>query len=143
MQRFDRYMTEHGMRRSPERAAVLAEVLQSERHFSVENLYELLTLKGVRLSMATLYNTMQMLVDAHVLRKVVIGDSPECSYELDTLPPHMHLVCTHCGKMKEVRDPNLITFMRTRKYTAFTPEHYELVVYGICSTCARKRTRRK
>lgn len=143
LERYQRYAQQHELRRSSERQTIVDEVLALDSHFTVDVLHELLGIKGQRVSRATVYNTLQLLVEAQVLRKIVLGDTLECTYELATLPPHVHLMCTTCGKLKEVRDPGFVTFMNTRKYTAFTGHQYDLLVYGTCSTCARKRHRRE
>ena len=94
------------------------------------------------MSRATLYNTIHLLVEAQLVRRHVF-DGLQVQYEKAGNTPHSHLICTSCGKLKEVRDPNFIAFMNARKFTAFTTDYYSLYVYGTCSTCARKHKRQR
>ena len=59
------------------------------------------------------------------------------------LLPHTHLICTTCGRVKEVKDTNFAAFMNARRFNAFNTDHYSLYVYGTCSSCARKSRRVK
>jgi Fur family ferric uptake transcriptional regulator len=93
-------------------------------------------------SRATLYNTIQLLVEAQLVRRHVF-EGLQVQYEKAGATPHSHLICTSCGKVKEVRDANFISYMNARKFTAFTTDFYSLYVYGTCSTCARKMKKRK
>jgi Fur family ferric uptake transcriptional regulator len=96
---------------------------------------------GFRVSRSTVYNTVELLIEAKMLRRHVF-EGMQAQYERITLP-HTHLICTTCGKVKEVRDTNLAAFMNARRFNAFNADHYSLYVYGTCSTCARKLKRAK
>ena len=92
-------------------------------------------------SKATLYNTLDVLVDAGlVVRHQITVQSVQ--YELriyaDT---HLHLVCTRCGTMRELRNSALKADMRNLKVSRFTPEYYCLYIYGLCSKCKFKQQR--
>lgn len=59
---------------------------------------------------------------------------------------HHHLICTRCGKIREVKDPKLLEVLSQKKFARFTTAYYALYVYGICSSCMqaeRKGLRRK
>ena len=88
-----------------------------------------------------LYNTLDVLVDAGlVVRHQITVQSVQ--YELriyaDT---HLHLVCTRCGTMRELRNSALKADMRNLKVSRFTPEYYCLYIYGLCSKCKFKQQR--
>lgn len=92
-------------------------------------------------SKATLYNTLDVLVDAGlVVRHQITVQSVQ--YELriyaDT---HLHLVCTRCGAIRELRNSALKADMRNLKVSRFTPEYYCLYIYGLCSKCKFKLQR--
>ena len=138
--KFDDFLAENGMRRTPERTAIVNHVLAATGHFTIDQLKQQLDEKDFYVSRATLYNTIDLLIQMGVLRRHVFEGLPP-QYERANVPVHSHLVCTVCGKVKEVRDNNFIAFMNTRKFTAFTQHYYALSVYGICNTCARKMKR--
>lgn len=137
-QAFSDYLSRTGRRRTPERFIILERVMAERGHFTIEELCEHLGADGVHVALATAYNTLQLLVDAGlVLRHRFGGGSSryECVHEA---VGHQHLVCSQCGKVKEVRDSSLAGYLRTKRYPSFTPTCYSLSIYGLCSECARK-----
>lgn len=138
LKRFDQFLEQKDLRRTPERVAILQRILTFQSHFTIEALMQALEQDAFHVSRATIYNTMQLLVEAQLLRRHVF-DGLQVHYEKAGATPHSHLICNVCGKVKEVRDPNFIAFMNARRFTAFTADYYSLYVYGTCSTCARKQ----
>lgn len=139
VRKFSDYLDAHGMRRTTERYAILRRVMGINGHFTIEELQQMIDSEGFRVSRSTVYNTVELLMDARLLRRHVF-EGMQAQYERITLP-HTHLICTTCGKVKEVRDPNFAAFMNARRFNAFNADHYCLYVYGTCSTCARKAKR--
>lgn len=142
IKKFDRFLDEKKMRKTPERFAILKRILSFQSHFTIEALMQSMEEDSFHVSRATLYNTIQLLVEAQLVRRHVF-EGLQVQYEKAGTTPHSHLICTHCGKVKEVRDANFIAYMNARKFTAFTTDFYSLYVYGTCSTCARKMKKRK
>ena len=141
VRKFSDYLDEHGMRRTPERYAILNRIMSINEHFTIEELQRMIDEDGFRVSRSTVYNTVELLIGAKMLRRHVF-EGMQAQYERITLP-HTHLICTNCGKVKEVRDPNFAAFMNARRFNAFNTDHYSLYVYGTCSTCARKLKRNR
>ena len=141
VRKFSDYLDAHGMRKTTERYAILNRILNITGHFTIEELQQMLDEDGFRVSRSTVYNTVELLMEAEMLRRHVF-EGMQAQYERITLP-HTHLVCTTCGKVKEVRDPNFAAFMNARRFNAFNADHYSIYVYGTCSTCARKSKRTK
>lgn len=139
VRQFSDYLDAHGMRKTTERYAILSHILNINGHFTIEELQQIINDDGFRVSRSTVYNTVELLMDAKMLRRHVF-EGMQAQYERITLP-HTHLICTNCGKVKEVRDPNFAAFMNARRFNAFNTDHYSLYVYGTCSTCARKLKR--
>ena len=139
MRKFSEYLDAHGMRKTTERYAILKRILDINSHFTIEELQQMIDSEGFRVSRSTVYNTVELLLDAQMLRRHVF-EGMQAQYERITMP-HSHLICTTCGKVKEVRDPNFAAFMNARRFNAFNTDHYSLYVYGTCSTCARKSKR--
>lgn len=141
VRKFSDYLDNHGMRKTTERYAILQRVLGTNGLFTVESLQQMLDGDGFRVSRSTVYNTLELLMATQIVRRHVF-EGMQAQYERITLP-HTHLICTTCGKIKEVRDPNFAAFMNARRFNAFNADHYCLYVYGTCSTCARKAKRGK
>lgn len=141
VRKFNEYLDAHGMRHTTERYAILNRIQGINGHFTIEQLQQMIEGDGFRVSRSTIYNTVELLIEAKMLRRHVF-ENMQAQYERVTLP-HTHLICTVCGKVKEVRDPNFAAFMNARRFNAFNADHYNLHVYGTCSTCARKLKRSK
>lgn len=139
VRRFTEYLDQHSMRRTTERYAILNLIMGINGHFTIEELQQMIEKDGFRVSRSTVYNTIELLIDAKMLRRHVF-EGMQAQYERIT-QPHTHLICTTCGKVKEVRDTNFAAFMNARRFNAFNTDHYCLYVYGTCSTCARKSRR--
>lgn len=141
IRKFSEYLDQHGMRKTTERYAILDHIMNINGHFTIEELQQMIDGDGFRVSRSTVYNTVELLIEAKMLRRHVF-EGMQAQYERIT-SPHTHLICTNCGKVKEVRDINFAAFMNARRFNAFNTDHYSLYVYGTCSTCARKLKRIK
>lgn len=141
VKKFNEYLDAHSMRKTTERYAILTRIMSINGHFTIEELQQMIEGDGFHVSRSTVYNTVELLIEAKMLRRHVF-EGMQAQYERITLP-HTHLICTTCGKVKEVRDPNFAAFMNARRFNAFNTDHYSLYVYGTCSTCARKIKRNR
>lgn len=141
VKKFADFLDTKQKRKTPERFAILDCILSLNCHFTIEYLQRMMDSTPFRVSRATLYNTMELLTQCGVIRRHVFeGMQPQ--YERVYITPHSHLICTECGKVKDVRDNDMLAFMNAhKKYAAFTMSYYSLHVYGICNTCARKLKR--
>ena len=94
--------------------------------------------ENFRVSRATLYNTIILLIDARLVIKHQFGHSSqyEKSYNRDT---HHHQICTQCGKVTEFQDDSLQTAIENTKLKRFNLSHYSLYIYGLCCQCERAK----
>ena len=139
------YLAEHGMRRTPERYAILERVFDFNGLFTLDSLMDALDKDAYRVSRATLYNTIQLFAEAGLVRKHLFDGKPT-SYErvsLSAQASHLHQVCRLCGKVKELKAPDLGTVTAGRSAAAFHAEYFTLYVYGVCSSCQRKLRRKR
>ena len=141
VRKFSDYLDQHGMRKTTERYAILEHIMNINGHFTIEELQQIMDGDDFRVSRSTVYNTIELLIEAKMLRRHVF-EGMQAQYERITLP-HTHLICTTCGRVKEVKDTNFAAFMNARRFNAFNTDHYSLYVYGTCSSCARKSRRVK
>ncbi|MDR2804687.1 MAG: transcriptional repressor [Dysgonamonadaceae bacterium] len=137
-QKFTEYLTANKCRKTPERYAILDLIYTEQRHFDMDTLYQAMKEKNFRVSRATLYNTMQLLLDSQLVLKHQFGNTLsvyERAYNNDF---HHHLICTECHKVREYKDSGLKLAIRNKKIKQFTPVHYSLYIYGLCNICTRK-----
>lgn len=139
---FTEYLRNKKLRRTPERYAILDRICELSEHFYVESLHSKLEQNGFHVSKATVYNTMELLVDCGLVRRHQFNNQP-AQYERVTGPGnHHHLICTQCGKVKEMKDPDIMRMMNSRRYTAFSAAYFAIYVYGVCSRCQRKNKKK-
>ena len=136
--KFAMYMESHKLRKTPERFAILDMAMSFCEHFSADNLFQRMEEEAYHVSRATIYNTLDLLTDCGILRKHQFGGN-QSQYEcVADAPNHHHLICTECGKIKEIKDTELLKYLNSKKYSSFAVSYYVLYIYGVCNTCARR-----
>ena len=135
------YLKAKRLRKTPERYAILDKVCEMNKHFDIEALYAAIEGDGYHVSRATIYNTMELLTDCGIVRRHQFGTQPAQYERVSATVNHLHLICQQCGKIKEVKDPELVSFMNSRLYSAFHDSYFCLYVYGICAACTRRNRR--
>lgn len=139
-QAFCSYLRERGGRFTPERAAIVRGIETSPLLFRLEDLKQYLEQEHFRVSQATLYNTLNELMEGRFI--IRIPRKEETVYELCYKKRYnAHLVCTRCGKMTEYVSEELDELIRRQKYKRFTYKEYDLLVHGICSVCKAQMNR--
>ncbi len=137
VEKLERHLAAKGMRRTPERFKILEQVLCMPKEFVIEDLNKAMANNSFMVSQSTLYNTVDLFVDAGILRRIIIDDGPSHYVKEDGVN-YIHLVCDECGKIKLLKDLNFMAYMNARKFPAFTTRDYNFTVYGTCNDCARR-----
>lgn len=141
----EKFMEQKKMRRTPERYKVLDQAIEMTTHFKVDDLCEQLNANSFHVSKATVYNTVQLLVEAGILRRHRFAGQPS-QYEIvveQAQTNHHHLICRECGKVKEIKDAAIDNHLRQTVYRGFHPEYFTLYVYGVCSSCSRRKAKQQ
>lgn len=138
----DSYLALNNHRKTPERYAILRAVYSIDGHFTLDELGEkLLKEQKFLVSRATLYNTINLFLELRlVIRHRFQGSTKyEACYAADS---HCHQICTVCGKVTEVKAPEVAEAINNIHLKRFRKDGFSLYIYGICSTCQGIITRR-
>jgi len=131
---FTEFLKKHHHRKTPERYAILERIFLYEGHFNADILYNLMQTE-YRVSLATVYNTLELLQDCKLIIKHQLGGQFAQYEKAFGNNTHHHLICTNCGKVKEFTDKQLRTSIQNRRFANFQASHYSLYIYGLCNKC--------
>ncbi len=137
---FTQYLQTRGLRKTPERFAVLDAVLTMKGHFDADQLYLHMREEGSRVSRATVYSTIDRLTDSGLLARYRFrGKQARYEMMLGT-DQHHHLICEVCGSISEFIDKRVDRLARDAARTMeFSMHDAALHIIGLCPACAAKR----
>lgn len=125
-----------GGKRSTKRERILAVFLKHEGHLSADDLVDLIRQEDARISRATVYRTLQWMVDAGIARKVDFGEGRfrfEHSYRH---PRHFHLICKTCNRSLEFLSSDIESLIEeVAAVRGFAARQSVLQIYGTCEEC--------
>lgn len=139
---FQEYLKSKGLKFTPERQVVLEWVFKSHKHFEAEDLLLDIRRSGERVSKATIYRTLNLLVKCGLLREVIFGEKHSHYEHVHGNEHHDHLVCSGCGKIIEFTEEKIERLQDAvcRRHQ-FLPESHRLQIQGLCHECQKPRAR--
>lgn len=133
---FQDYLRQRGQRQTSERFAILEEVYATPDHFDADELYVRMLQADSKVSRATVYNTLELLLDCSLVVKHQFGRNQAKYERAYAYWQHDHLICNECGTILEFCDPRIQSIQDTlADIFDFEITHHALHMYGLCRTC--------
>src|SRR2546430_7932579 len=137
--RFQHFRAGQGLKLTTERTALVREIFSAHYHFEADELLFKMKEKNVKISRATIYRTLELLVKSGMVRRVHLGEDHYHYEHVKGDSHHDHLICTTCGSVIEFHDSALETrTLEICEKKKFTHTFHNLQILGICDSCRRK-----
>ncbi len=138
-ERFNSFLKTRGLTFTPERKAILEAIFSTHDHFDVESLHDRLKREGARISIATVYRLIPLLIESGLLRQATFQEGHPTYEHFFGHRPHHHLICVRCGKVVEFREEAVEKLLnRVCRRNGFSPFDYRIGVRGVCADCRKE-----
>lgn len=133
---FKGFLQKKGLRLTRERRAILKEIFSLHGHFDPEELLISLRKKGSRVSKASIYRTIPLLIESGLIEEVVKVDKHAHYEHIYGHSHHDHMICIKCGKVIEFHSKALENLQeRLCKEDGFEGISHTLEIRGYCKRC--------
>ncbi|MCX7903509.1 MAG: transcriptional repressor [Caloramator sp.] len=128
---------EKNLKLTPQRYAIYNYLLGTKSHPSAEMIYEALKPHYPTMSLATVYKTLNTLIELGLVQQLNVGED---NFRFDAkAEPHPHIVCLECGKVDDIDELELNNINQiAQKYTNYKISSSKVYFYGLCPECQLK-----
>lgn len=139
--RFERFLRSRSLKLTHQRRRIFDRAFETHEHFSAERLYDWLRAEpGPRVSRATVYRTLGLLLEGHFVEALDAGRGVLVYEHITGHAHHDHMVCSDCGKIEEFHDERIEELqLEACRKKGFQLVHHDLRLHGYCRGCAHKR----
>ncbi len=138
--RFLSFLKERRQRVTAERLTLLDEVFRQHGHIDAEQLLAAVRQRGLKISRATVYRNLDLLVESGLVRRQRLGRRRFLYEHIHGGQRHDHLVCTACGRVVEFVSPGIAALQaEICRAHGFLPTAHSLQINGFCKSCATVR----
>jgi len=137
---FLKYLSSHKLKLTRTRRLIFEEIFSSkEVHPNAFEIYQRLKKKGKKVSMATIYRTLNLLVKSGLVSEIDLGES-HSHYEPEIVKSaHGHMVCLSCGRVQEFSDDKVLSILnKIGQESRFKTDKFSIQVFGYCKSCQKK-----
>lgn len=139
LERFRRHLREHHQPVTRQRDLVAQVVFLSEDHLSVEEIRRRLKQQGKRVGTATVYRTLDLLVDSGLARAHEFGEGFKRYEPMPAQADHEHLICERCGRVVEFANDRLERMLPVlADEHGFQHQRHRVEIYGVCRACRQQ-----
>ncbi|MBI5116077.1 transcriptional repressor [Candidatus Poribacteria bacterium] len=133
---FKSFLAEKRLKLTPQRRAILDTVFETHRHFDADELVEIIRHKEKRISRATVYRTLDLLVKAGLVTAMELGEARKVYEHVIGHKHHDHLICMKCGRAIEF-DDGFIELLQQKVCDRlnFEAQTHSLRIFGRCESC--------
>ena len=139
-EKFEQFAASKGLRHTSQRDRVLEVFLATEKHVTVQELYDLVRKKHRGIGYATVARTIKLMCESGVCRQVDFGDGSQRFEHKHGHEHHDHLICLKCGKFEEIYSSKLEAIQEELvKKHGYVQKSHKLDIFGLCPRCAKKK----
>jgi Fur family ferric uptake transcriptional regulator len=134
---FLRFLRDRGQRVTAERLALFDEIFSQHGHIDAEELLAAMKARSLKISRATVYRNLDLLVESGLARKSRLGSRGFLYEHVHPGQQHDHLVCNGCGRVVEFVSPGIAALQsEICRAHGFVPTRHTLQIAGLCNPCA-------
>lgn len=142
-EKFREFLEIRGEKLTEPRRVLVRHIFDTHKHFDADELVADLQQAGRRVSRATVYRTLRLLVEAGLLRELRLTNRNAFEHDYG-YPSHDHLHCTECNKVVEFRNEAIRTLRESVSIEhGFRADGHRFVITGVCPACIRARKPRR